>query len=366
MLRHRSFKFRLYPNKGQESLLNQTFGAVRYLWNQNVETFNSYNEITNPKPVYQTSTQIRQANPWMKEISAGAVQQKERDFKEFLSQYFSKSRKKTVGRPKFKKKGYKDSFRLPNQKFKIYGNKIWVEKIGRVKIVLDRELPEGKSLSVTVSKNTSGQYWASILIETEINHLHKTGKIVGIDMGLNHYLTTSENNKIENPRYFRESQSKIKKLQRRLSKKTKDSTRYEKTRLKLAKVHQKIVNQRDHFLHTVSTNLIKEFDSIYIEDLNIAGMLKNRKLSKSIGDASFSKFFTMLSYKADWYGKNVIKVPRFYPSSKTCSGCGEKKKDLKLSERQFCCESCGLEIDRDLNAALNIHSMGIDIELKRT
>jgi putative transposase len=366
VLKYRSFKFRLYPNKTQESLLNQTFGAVRYLWNQNVETFNSYNEVTNPKPVYQTSTQIRHTNPWMLNVSSAAVQQKEKDFKECLKQHFNKSRKKLLGKPKFKTKRLHNSFRLPFPKFKIYDNKIYLEKIGRVKIVLDRELHLYKLLSVTVSKNSSGQYWASILIETEINHLPKTGKTVGIDMGLTTFLTRSDNQIIENPRYFRESQSKIKKLQRRLSKKVKGSKRYEKCRLKLAKAHQKIVNQRDYFLHNITTNLVRELDSIYIEDLNVVDMIKNHKLAKSIGDASFSKFFSMLSYKAHWYGKTVLKVDRFYPSSKTCSGCRHKKDDLKLSERTYCCDNCGLEIDRDLNAAINIHSMGIDMELNRT
>jgi putative transposase len=365
MLKHKAYKFRLYPNTTQKSLLNQTFGAVRYLWNLNVALFNSYDPETNTKPVYQSSTIIRNSNPWMKVISAGAVQQKENDFKEFKKQYFNSSRKKPLGKPKFKKKGYNDSFRLPNKKFKIYENRIHLEKIGRVKIVLDRELPEGKMLSVTVSKNRSGQYFASILVETEILPFSKSEKSIGIDMGLSHYLTTSDNQKIDNPRYFRKSQSKIKRLQRRLSKKVKGSRRYNKTQLKLARVHQKVVNQRDYFLQTVTTRLIKEYDSIYIEDLNIVGMIKNHKLAKSISDASFSKFCTILQYKADWYGKTLIKVPRFYPSSKICSCCGNKKTDLKLSERTYTCDNCGTIIDRDWNAAVNIHSMGIDIELKR-
>lgn len=362
----KAYKYRLLPNKTQEVLLNKTFGCVRYSWNQNVATFNSYNKDNNHSPIFKTSTELRNELEWMKEVSAAAIQQKEIDFKEYKKQRFSNNRKKSIGNPVFKSKSNRQSFRLPNQKFSINNNRIRLEKIGYVKFIIDRELPQGKLMSVTISKNPSGEYYASILIETEIKELPKTNKSVGIDVGLKEFITTSDNISISNPRYFRESQSELKKLQQHLSRKKKGSNRRNKARLKVAKLHQKITNQRDWFLHNESINLVRNYDVIIIEDLNVAGMVKNRKLAKSISDVSFSKFFSMLTYKSDWYGKSLVKINRFEPTSKKCSSCGWIKKDLTLKDREFNCENCGLIIDRDYNASLNIHSVGVNAELNQT
>lgn len=239
MIKLKSYKFRLYPNKTQEVLLNKTFGCVRYFWNNQVASFNSYSKETNSTVLFKTSTEVRKENEWMKEVSAAAIQQKEIDFKEFKKQRFSKSRKKPIGNPSFKKKDNKQSFRLPNQKFKIVENKIQLEKIGRVKIVMDRQLPNSKLMSVTISKTTSGCFFASILIETEILHLNKTNKSVGIDVGLKNFYTSSDNITISNPRYFRESQSKLSKLQKHFSRKVKGSSRRNKLKIKISKLHQK-------------------------------------------------------------------------------------------------------------------------------
>jgi putative transposase len=314
---------------------------------------------------FKTSTEVRNEFDWMKEVSAAVIQQKEIDFKEFKKQRFSVNRKKPIGNPKFKKKGNQESFRLPNQKFKVLDNKIQLEKIGKVKMVMDRIIPEGKFMSVTVSKNPSGQFYASILIETEINYLPKKGKSVGIDVGLKEFIVTSDNDIVKNPKYFRESQSKLRTLQKHFARKQKGSKRREKLKLKIAKIHQKITNQRDYFLHNESIKLVRNYDVIIIEDLNVSGMVKNRKLAKSISDASFSKFFSMLKYKSDWYGKELIQIGRFEPTSKTCSCCGWVKKDLSLKDRVFVCENCGIVIDRDYNASLNIHSVGVNAELNR-
>ena len=227
-------------------------------------------------------------------------------------------------------------------------NKIQLEKIGKVKMVMDRIIPEGNFMSVTVSMNPSGQFYASILIETEIEHLEKKGKSVGIDVGLKEFIVTSDNDIVKNPKYFRESQSKLKTLQKHFSRKQKGSKRRYKLKLKIAKIHQKI-----------------KIHLIVIEDLNVFGMVKNRKLAKSISDASFSKFFSMLKYKSEWYGKELIQIGRFEPTSKTCSCCGWVKKDLTLKDRVFVCENCGIVIDRDYNASLNIHSVGVNAELNR-
>lgn len=363
----KAYKFRLYPNKSQDLLLNKTFGCVRYFWNSQVFAFNSYNKETNPNPIFKTSTQLRNEIEWMQEVSAGAIQQKEIDFKEYKKQRFSKNRKKAISNPKFKKKNGHQSYRLPNQKFYIKDNKIQLERIGKIKIVLDRELPiNGKFMSVTISKNPSNQYFASVLMKVDINELNKTNKSVALDVGLKEFYTSSDGEVVKNPRYFRKSQSKLKRLQQRLSKKKKGTVRRRKFKLKIAKLHQKISNQRYWFLHQQSIDLIRRYDVIYIEDLNIQGMVKNHKLSKSISDVSFSKFFNMLNYKANWYGKQIVTIGRFEPTSKKCSSCGWIKHDLTLKDRIFNCDECGLSLDRDYNAALNIFSVGVDAEVKRT
>lgn len=354
----KAYKFRLYPNKEQEVLLNKTFGCVRYAWNQNVASFLSYDKETNPNPEFKTSTQLRNEIEWMQEVSAAAIQQKEMDFKEFKKQLFNKSRKTQLGYPKFKKKSNRQSYRLPNQKFKIINDRIQLEKIGKIKFIKDREFPEFfKFLSVTVSKNPSGQYFISVLIEQVIEHKPKTNKEVGLDVGISVFSTQSDGIEVDNPKYFSENQAKLKRLQQHFSRKQKGSKRREKCRLKIAKLHQKIVNQRSWFLHNYSTYLIENYDRIFIEDLDVKGLLEKRKLSKEISDVSWSEFFRMLQYKADWYGKEVIKVDRYYASSKTC-GCGVKNENLKLSDRVWTCNSCGATNNRDELASQNILKEG--------
>ena len=352
-----AYKYRLYPNKTQQTLLNKTMGCVRFFYNQQVATFRTYNKETNPMPYFKTSTELRNEIEWMKEVSAAAIQQKEMDFKEYKKQLFSKSRKKKIGFPKFKKKSNRQSFRLPNQKFKVIGNKIQLEKIGKVKMIVDRELPCGKLMSVTISNNPSGQYFASILIETEIDYKPKTNNEVGIDLGLRTFATQSDGIEIANPKFLNKNQVKLRRMQQHLSRKQKGSNRRNKCRLKIARLHQKIANQRDWFLHNYSTSLINNYDRIYIEDLSVSGMVKNHCLAGAISDVGWSKFTSMLIYKSVWYGKDVVKVDRFYASSKTCS-CGAKNDDLKLSDREWVCPSCGSVNQRDLLAANNILKEG--------
>ena len=359
----KAYKYRLNPNIKQSVALNKTFGCVRYFWNHQVEAFNSYDKEANPLANFKTSTEVRKENQWMKEVSAAAIQQKEIDFKIFKKQYFNKSRKKRIGKPSFKKPNDNQSFRLPNQKFTIEAGRIRLEKIGKVKFIEDRPLPNNcKLMSITVSKDHCGNYYGSILVETNIKQFEKTTKTIGIDVGIKEFATLSNGLVINNPKYFRESQAKLAKVQRMFSRKKKGSSRYKKAKLKIARVHKKIANQRSYFLHNVSTRIVKDYDVICIEDLNVAGIVKNRSLSKSISDASFSKLFSMLEYKSKWYGKELVKIPRFAPSSKTCSNCGSVKKELTLSQRTFRCDSCGFEMDRDLNASINIESIGVEMQ----
>lgn len=364
---NKAFKYRIYPNKSQQILFAKTFGCVRVIWNVNVESFNSYDKDANPKPKIIAKSDLITDKPWLNEISAAAIQQKIRDFQETSKQFFSKTRKKRIGRPSFKKKSDIQSYRLPNQKFSLGDNKIRLEKIGWVKMRVDRTIPdESKILSCTISMNCCGQYFVSVLVETLILHKHKTGKMVGIDSGLKSFATLSGSTVIDNIKFFREKQSEIVKIQRHLSRKKKGSNRYRKNKLRIARLHNKIANKRNYFLHSVTTYLADNYDVICIEDLNVSGMLSNHKLAKAISDTSFYQFRSMLEYKCNWYGKELVVIDRFYPSSKTCSKCGWKKEDLTLSDRVFKCENCGMEIDRDLNAAINIKRVGVDILYNRT
>ena len=300
---------------------------------------------------------------FLNDVSCAILQQKIRDFIEFKKQFFNTKRKLKVQRPTFKKRGHNDSFRLPNQKFNILDGQIQLEKIGKVPFVQDRPIPiDSRFLSVTVTKNSLNQYFASVLVETTVNELPKTGQTVGVDLGLKSFLVTSDNQEIENPRYFRKSQAQLKTAQRRLSKKQKGSNRRKKQKLKVAKIHQKTANQRSHFLHQITNQLINENDVIVIEDLNVKGMIKNHKLAKSISDASFAMFRQQLTYKCDWYGKELVIADRFYPSSKTCSCCGQVKKTLTLNQRTYACDNCGLVIDRDYNAALNLKNIAARVK----
>lgn len=353
---NRAYRYRIYPSDDQKVLLNKTFGCVRVLWNRNVATFNSWNKDTNPNPVYQTSTEMRNQKEWMKEVSAASIQQKEIDFKKFRKNFFSNKKKKNIGRCKFKNKFDKQSFRLPNQKFELEENTIRLEKIGRVNAVIDRRPPKNcKYMSVTITRDKTFKYFASVLVEEEIKQkFESTGKSVGIDLGLKDLIIISSSEKIENPRWFRENQAKLRTVQKNLCRKTKGSTRYKKCKLKVARVHAKTANQRRWFLHQVSSDLVRDYDFFGIETLNVDGMKRNHKLAKSISDTAWSQIVSFIKYKSYWNNKVVQEIDRFFPSSKMCGDCGAINHDLKLKDREWICTTCGCLHDRDLNASRNI------------
>lgn len=358
----KTYVYRMYPTEEQEVLLNKTFGCVRVVWNRNVFTYNSYDKEKNPKPVYKPTTEMKAEFPWMDEVSAAALQQKEIDFKEYKNQKFSKNRKTKIGRPSYKKRGGHQSFRLPNQKFYIKDSTIRLEKIGFVQIVIDRAIPENaKLMRVTVKKDPAGRFFAKISVEQVIEpRFPMTGTVVGVDVGLKHFLTLSTGESVENPRWFRESQAELRKAQKSLSRKVKGSSRYEKAKLKSARIQSKTANRRKWFHDQIALDLVRNHDLIVIEDLNIAGMKKNRKLAKSISDAGWGQFFKILEYKALWNDKVVIKVGRYFPSSRLCT-CGVVNKDLKLSDRVWTCSACGAVHDRDPHAAKNMEVEGLRI-----
>ena len=356
MLKHKAYKFRLYPTQIQRLLLNKTFGCVRFVWNYNVDCFNN-NTTENVLSIKD----LRLEHSFLKEVSAAALQQKERDFIEFKRQYFNKSRKKQIGRPSFKKKSVYNQYRLPNQKFSLSATHIKIEKIGNIKIVVDRQIPKDvKYLSVTIIKKPCGHFYASVCVEEEILPKNKTHLKVGIDLGIKTFATQSDKVEIANPKFLVKSQNKLRRLQRIFSKKVKGSRRQERFRYKIARLHERIHNQRLHFLHSYTTELVNKYDVLVIEDLSVEAMLKNKNLSKNISDASWSLFRSLLTYKADWYGKELIVVDRYFASSKTC-GCGYIKQDLKLNDRQWVCPSCKVRNDRDLLASINILEEGLRI-----
>ena len=353
---NKAYRYRVYPTAEQEVLLSKTFGCVRVLWNRSVATFNSWNKETNHTPRYQTSTEMRHELVWMQEVSAAAVQQKEIDFKTFRKNFFSKDRKAKIRGCQFKSKFNKQSFRLPNQKFDLEENTIRLEKIGHVRVVIDRRPPKDcKYMSVTVTRDKTGKYFASVLVEETIQpRFLSTGKSVGIDLGLKHFLTLSTGEKVENPRWFRESQARLRKAQKNLSRKKMGSARYDRCKLRVARIHSKTTNQRRWFHHQVSLDLVRRFDFIGMESLNVAGMKRNRCLAKSVSDAGWSQFVSFVGYKAAWECKVVQGVDRFFPSSKLCGACGAINQELKLEDREWVCTSCGCLHDRDHNASSNI------------
>ena len=357
----KAFKYRLYPDKDQTVMLNKTFGCVRFFWNQLVDNFNSWTPDYMPPVMTEQTIKHQDEYKFLQEVSNCALQQKQRDFNETKHQYFNKSRKVRIGRPHHKKTRGRQSFRLTKEKFTLNQdlNIIRLEKIGKVRIKIHQEIPDGVDYrSVTVSKDPSGKMYASILVKINVDPKPLTGRMVGIDLGLKDLFILSDGQVISNPKFFRENQTELKKAQQHLARKTKGSNRYRKQNLKVAKIHEKIRFKRNNLLNEVSTALVNNYDVICIEDLNVAGMIKNHCLSKSIADASWSSFTTMLDYKCSWYGKTLVKIDRWYPSSKTCHCCGHKLDSLELDTREWTCQECSSAHDRDWNAAINILRKG--------
>jgi putative transposase len=296
----------------------------------------------------------------MLEVSAAALQSAFNNFLEFKQQFFSKTRKKKVGKPKFKSKVGRQSYSLTSIRFNLGNNFIRLEKIGRVRVVIAGHRPKGCDYrSVTVSKDPSGKFFVSVLVkELKPKPLPVTDSVAGIDVGIKTFAVLSDGIEISNPKFFSESQTELRKAQKSLSRKKKGSSRRKKARVKVALLHEKVRNQRRHFHHEISRMIVNTYSVIGLEDLTISGMVKNRKLSKAISDVGWSQFVSFLSYKAEWYGRTIQKIGKFFPSSKLCSCCGVIKKDLTLKDRSWICD-CGVGISRDLNAAINIRNEAV-------
>ena len=360
----KAYKFRIYPDAAQTERLNRTFGCVRVLWNKLVENFNNYGTEKYQETYSEKEIKLDDDLFFLRDVSAASLQQKRQDFVETKKQFFNVKRKVRLGRMRFKRKIARQSYRLPNQKFSLDQNNstIRLEKIGHVPVVLDRKLPEDTDYrSVTVSKTPSGKFYVSVLVREIVEPLPLTGKKIGIDVGINSLFSFSNGHAENNPKWFRKNQTKLARAQKCLARKIKGSNRYTKQRIKVATIYETIANQRKDFLHKMTTRLVKEFDVICVEDLSVKNMVKNRKLSKSIHDASWSEFFRQLSYKCSWYGKTLVAIDRFYPSSKLCSECGHKAESMPLNIREWDCSNCNSHHDRDTNAAVNILKKGFSL-----
>ena len=296
---------------------------------------------------------------WLNEVTNESLQQSIRNMDSAFTKFFREKK----GFPKFKSKFGKQSCKfIQSVKVDFTSRKIRLPKIGWVRVFIDREFG-GKIGTVTVSKNKAGKYFVSLVIKNDMPLPQKPevkeDQAIGIDVGLKHFAVLSTGEKIDNPKYLQKSEQRLKVLQRRLSRKQKGSNRRNAARLRVAKCHYKISCKRNDFIHKLSTRIIRENQTVVVEDLNVAGMLKNHCLAKAISSVSWSEFFRQLKYKADWVGRNVVTIGRFEPSSKICSVCGNTNNALILSDRDWTCLNCGTANDRDVNAAQNIKQFGL-------
>ena len=359
---YKAFKFRLLPTDDQKVLLSKHFGCSRFVYNYFLKEKQKH-YLDNKKTInYNTCSKLltnlkkQEEYIWLKEVNSQSIQTSLKNLELAYQSFF----RKKSGFPNFKKRANNNSFHCPQRNKILSNNRIQIMKFKEgIKFIKHRDI-KGELHSVTVSRTPTGKYYVSMLCEIPNPIAHqKTGKSVGVDLGLKDFLVLSDGNKYPNLRFLNNHQKELRKYQKHFSRKQKGSKRQEKARIKVARIHEKITNSRENMHHQVSSRLIKKYDLIALEDLNVKGMVKNHCLAQAISDVSWSGFVSKLKYKAQWYGKEIIVIDRFYPSSKTCSVCDHIKESLNLSERSWVCPECNTEHDRDINASKNILRRGL-------
>ena len=377
MERLKAYKFRIYPTEEQEIFFAKTFGCVRKVYNLMLnDRKKAYEEVKNDpskKMTFPTPAKYKKEFPFLKEVDSLALANAQLHLDKAYKNFF---RDKSVGFPRFKsKKNPVQSYTTNNQNGTVAlidSKFIKVPKLkSLVRIKLHRQ-PKGMIKSATISRHASGKYYISLLCKEEISELPKTNSAIGIDLGITDFAILSDGQKIDNHKFTSKMEKKLKREQRKLSRRALlakqkginlfEAKNYQKQKRKVARLHEKVMNQRTDFLNKLSTEIIKNHDIICIEDLNVKGMLRNHKLARSISDVSWSSFVAKLQYKADWYGREIIKVDTWFPSSQICSECGHKDGKKSLDIREWTCPICHTHHDRDINASINILTEGLRIQ----
>ena len=372
MVKNKAYQFRLYPTKKQEILIAKTIGCSRFVFNHFLAKWNQLYKETGTGLTYNSCssqlTELKKEINWLKEVDSISLQSALRNLEDSFKRFFKKQNQA----PRFKsKKNPVQSYttKWTNHNIAVAGNRLKLPKLGLVRFAKSQEV-EGRILNATISRRPSGNYFVSLVAETNIQEQPKTGSSIGVDVGLKNFAVLSDGTVYPNPNYFRKMEKKLAREQKKLSRRKNfamnrqcllaDAKNYQKQKIKVARIHERIVNARTDYLHKISIGIVKNHDIIGIEDLQVANLLKNGSLSKAISEVSWSQFRTMLEYKAGWYGKQVVVVAKNFASSQLCSTCGHQHKAVKnLALRKWDCPSCGSQHDRDLNAGINLKNEAI-------